>query len=55
MYNFYGGNAGRYIRANMTDKFVGGKNFAYIIVPGGSHAYNCRIMGLYNCMLVFYK
>ena len=44
-----------YIRENMTDKFTDGKNFAYIEIPGGSHAYNCWIIGLYNSLLVFYK
>ena len=44
-----------YVRESMTDKFQEGKNFAYIEIPGGSHAYNCWIIGLYNSMLVFYK
>ena len=43
------------MRANMTDKFVDGKNYAYIEIPGGSHSYPCWIMGLYDCLLVFYK
>lgn len=44
-----------YVRENMTDKFTDGKNFAYIEIPGGSHAYNCWIIGLYNSLLVFFK
>ena len=44
-----------YVRESLTDKFQDGKNFAYIEIPGGSHAYNCWIIGLYNSMLVFYR
>lgn len=44
-----------YVRENMTDLFKDGKDFAYIEIPGGSHAYNCWIIGLYNSLLVFYK
>ena len=44
-----------YVKANMTDKFTDGVNYAYIEVPGGSHAYNCWIEGLYNSLLVFFK
>ena len=44
--------------AVMADKdglFTNGVNYAWILVPGGSHAYNCWVMGLYDCMLVFFK
>ena len=39
----------------MPDKFQDGKNLAFIVFAGGSHAYNCWIMDLYNSMLVFFK
>jgi len=40
---------------NMPDTFKDGKNWCWICFKGGSHAYNCWIVDLYNCMLVFFK
>ncbi len=39
----------------MPDRFKDGKNLAFTIIPGGSHAYNCWLIDLYNSMLVFFK
>ena len=39
----------------MPDWFQNGKNFCWIDFKGGSHAYNCWIVDLYNSMLVFFK
>lgn len=35
--------------------FINGKNYAWICIPGGSHAYNCWIIGLYDSLLVFFQ
>ncbi len=43
------------VLAEMPDKFVDGENLAFIVFPGGSHAYNCWLIDLYNSMLVFFK
>lgn len=43
------------ILEQMGDKFQDGKNLCWICFKGGSHAYNCWIVDLYNCMLVFFK
>lgn len=39
----------------MPDRFVDGKNFAWVSFPGGEHAYNCWALDLYNCLLAFFK
>ena len=43
------------ILEQMPETFQDGVNFAWIDFKGGSHAYNCWIVDLYNCMLVFFK
>lgn len=40
---------------DMSDRFQDGKNFCWLVVKGGSHAYNCWIQGLYDSLLVFFK
>ena len=39
----------------LPDRFQDGKNWCWICFKGGSHAYNCWIVDLYNSMLVFFK
>ena len=39
----------------MPEKFVEGENWCWVCFKGGSHAYNCWIVDLYNSMLVFFK
>ena len=39
----------------MPDWFKDGKNYAWIEFKGGSHAYNCWIVDLYDSLLVFFK
>ena len=39
----------------MPDWFEDGVNYAWIDFKGGSHAYNCWIVDLYNSLLVFFK
>ena len=39
----------------MPDWFQDGKNYAWIEFKGGSHAYNCWIVDLYDSLLVFFK
>ena len=43
------------ILAEMPDWFQDGKNFCWIDFKGGSHAYNCWIVDLYNSMLVWFR
>lgn len=43
------------ILEQMPETFQNGRNFCWIDFKGGSHAYNCWIVDLYNCMLVFFK
>ena len=43
------------VMADPDGLFKDGSNYAWIVVPGGSHAYNCWVMGMYNSLLVFYK
>lgn len=43
------------VLADTDGLFENGENYAWILIPGGSHAYNCWVMGLYNSLLVFYK
>jgi len=38
----------------MGDRFKNGKNTCLIVFKGGSHAYNCWIMDLYNSLLMFF-
>lgn len=41
--------------ADMSDRFTDGVNFCWIEFKGGSHAYNCWLPHLYNCLRVFFK
>lgn len=43
------------ILAEMPETFQDGKNFCWIDFKGGSHAYNCWIVDLYNSMLVWFR
>lgn len=43
------------ILEQMGDTLVEGENLCWVCFKGGSHAYNCWIVDLYNCMLVFFK
>ena len=43
------------ILEEMPDTFKDGKNFCWIDFKGGSHAYNCWIVDLYNSLLVWFK
>ena len=40
---------------SMPDTFQDGVNWCWIEFKGGSHAYNCWIVDLYNSLLVFFK
>ena len=39
----------------MPESFQDGRNWCWVCFKGGSHAYNCWIVDLYNSMLVFFK
>lgn len=43
------------ILEEMSDTFQDGVNTCWICFKGGAHAYNCWLVDLYNCMLVFFK
>ena len=43
------------IKARMADRVTDGENYAYVEFKGGTHAYNCWLPHLYNCLLVFFK
>ena len=43
------------VKEQMSDRFTDGENLALVIFAGGSHAYNCWLIDLYNSMLVFFK
>ena len=38
----------------MSDKFVDTENYAWIDIKGGSHAFNCWWVGLYNTLQLFF-
>ncbi|MCF0228240.1 MAG: hypothetical protein HUJ76_00930 [Parasporobacterium sp.] len=48
-------NFNQEVLANMPDWFQDGANYAWIEFKGGSHAYNCWIVDLYDSLLVFFK
>lgn len=39
----------------MADRFEDGENFAFVVFPGGGHAFNCWLPDLYNCLRVFFQ
>lgn len=41
--------------AEMPDRFVDGTTTCWVEFKGGSHAYNCWLPHLYNCMKLFFK
>ena len=43
------------IKTRMADRVTDGENYAYVEFKGGTHAYNCWLPHLYNCLLVFFK
>ena len=43
------------ILADMSERFADGENACWIEFKGGTHAYNCWLPHLYNCLRVFFK
>ena len=43
------------ILEKMADRVVDGENYAYVEFKGGTHAYNCWLPHMYNCLKVFFK
>ena len=43
------------ILEKMSDRVVDGENYAYVEFKGGTHAYNCWLPHMYNCLRVFFK
>lgn len=39
----------------MPDRFTDGENFAWVDLRDGTHSYASWLVGLYNCLLVFFK
>ena len=39
----------------MPDRFVDGENACWVEFKGGSHAFNCWLPHLYNCLTIFFK
>ncbi len=45
----------RAILERMNDRVTDGVNYAYVEFKGGTHAYNCWLPHMYNCLKVFFK
>ena len=43
------------VTADMPERFTDGVNCCWVEFKGGTHAYNCWLPHLYNCMRVFFK
>ena len=43
------------VLADMPERFTDGENYCWVEFKGGTHAYNCWLPHLYNCLKVFYK
>ena len=43
------------VLADMPERFTDGENYCWIEFKGGTHAYNCWLPHLYNCLRVFFK
>ena len=43
------------ILERMSDRVTDGVNYAYVEFKGGTHAYNCWLPHMYNCLKVFFK
>ena len=43
------------VLADMPERLVDGENFCWVEFKGGTHAYNCWLPHLYNCLRVFFK
>lgn len=43
------------ILEKMSDRVTDGVNYAYVEFKGGTHAYNCWLPHMYNCLRVFFK
>ena len=41
--------------ADMPERFTDGENTCWVEFKGGSHAYNCWLPHLYNCLRIFFK
>ena len=44
----------KHVLKDMSDKFVDTENYAWIDIKGGSHAFNCWWVGLYNTLQLFF-
>ena len=42
------------VKAEMSDVFVDGENYAYVILKDGAHMYKSWVVDLYNSLLVFF-
>ena len=40
---------------HMPERFIDGENYCWIEFKGGTHAYNCWLPHLYNCLRVFFQ
>lgn len=43
------------VKAELSDRFVDGENFAYVCLRDGAHMYFSWLVDLYNSLLVFFK
>ena len=43
------------VLSDMPERFTDGENYCWVEFKGGTHAYNCWLPHLYNCLRVFYK
>lgn len=43
------------VLSDMPDRFTDGVNYCWVEFKGGTHAYNCWLPHLYNCLRVFFK
>ena len=44
-----------FVLSEMSDRFVDGENFCWVIFKGGTHAYNCWLPHTYNCLKIFFQ
>ena len=43
------------VTADLSDRFTDGENYCWVEFKGGTHAYNCWLAHLYNCLRVFFQ
>jgi hypothetical protein len=43
------------VLSEMSDRFVDGENYAWVVIKDGAHMYNSWVVDLYNSLLVFFQ